>query len=784
MKIKKIHITKYGPISGLDLDIGPGLQVISGRNEAGKTLTIDAVIKMLLQGKTRDFEDVDRVDEDPEGFILFEDSGGAEHKVNIKNGLAKYMDLGGLDLRNIFIIRDSDLSLRDECGYYKNITDKLTGLQLEKIDTVMALIKDHGRLTKPSSDAGLSDNRDYGKIASLLSEAKSFETESREYLEFSGEENYDYLEFDQVKARQEISDTREKIKTANKILEWGRYRKLADDLKHIKKQWKLYLEFKDFDQKNYDGISNLILGIDSFKEKLSGFGAKQEKDRSRRSELEEKLSGIQGRSDLLESRKRDIDRLGSDLEIYNRRKAEEVREPGRSSWIMTIVLFILAPLSFPAVYMLTGNMGISFVLPVLLLAAGFLLFFVNRSGGGAGRFATNEKLLENEFKKIGFKINNLDEALPEIAVFENKYEAVCRDRDSIKDQIRLMKMEDNSISDAIRDDIRDRKLLELKLEEVFGGLGIKNMEEFREKHRYKSRISAEIMAAEKALQDMFPLQDGSPAIDGNPDNIAGEMDTMMSRWENGIAGLRPEGDPPDAENFNFDPKQLEGSREKLERLEEKENSLDIKLGDHRKNLNDYQRRFANLDLARYLDNYNKVNINNLERLKEAADMAGSFINLINSQYENALEVLKIFEDIKDREETKISDLFERLKVSEIFKEITDGKYVDVKFDSQAQEVRVIDEYDGVLPAQNLSKGAYDQLFLAIRIAISEEILGEGSGFFIIDDAFLSSDRQRLRKQFEILKKLADRGWSIIYFSVKDEIAELSGEFTENKIIEI
>ena len=146
--------------------------------------------------------------------------------------------------------------------------------------------------------------------------------------------------------------------------------------------------------------------------------------------------------------------------------------------------------------------------------------------------------------------------------------------------------------------------------------------------------------------------------------------------------------------------------------------------------------------------------------------------------------MKIFEDIKDREETKISDLFERLGVSELFGEITDGKYVEVKFDSQAQEVIVIDEYDGELPAENLSKGAYDQLFLAIRIAISEEILGEGSGFFIIDDAFLSSDRHRLEKQFEILKKLADRGWSIIYFSVKDEIAQLSRGFTENKIIEI
>ena len=166
MRIKKIHIIKYGPINGLDLEMGPGLQVIMGKNEAGKTLTVEAAIKMLLEGKTRDFDDIDRVSEEPEGYILFEDGSGKEQKINLKNGLARHMDLGGLDLRNIFIIRDSDLTLRDECGYYKNITDKLTGLQLEKIEELMSSVQDFGRLVNPSSDSKLSNAMEHGKIAS------------------------------------------------------------------------------------------------------------------------------------------------------------------------------------------------------------------------------------------------------------------------------------------------------------------------------------------------------------------------------------------------------------------------------------------------------------------------------------------------------------------------------------------------------------------------------------------------------------------------------------------
>ena len=103
MKIKKIFIIRYGPLQNMDLDIGPGLQVIWGRNEAGKTLTIDAIIKMMLEGKVRDFDRINRVEEDPEGFILFEDSDGKEKKVSVKKGLVEHITFAGLDLRNIFV---------------------------------------------------------------------------------------------------------------------------------------------------------------------------------------------------------------------------------------------------------------------------------------------------------------------------------------------------------------------------------------------------------------------------------------------------------------------------------------------------------------------------------------------------------------------------------------------------------------------------------------------------------------------------------------------------------
>ncbi len=785
MRIKKIHIIKYGPLNGLEFDIASGLQIIKGRNEAGKTLTIDAVIKMLLQGKTRDYGDVGRVGDDPEGFILFEDRGGKEYKINIKNGLAKYMDLDGTDLRNIFIIRDSDLSLSDESGYFKNITDRLTGLKTQKIELLMNFIKEYGMLTKPSSDAALSNSKEYGKIASVLSEAKSFEEESMEYIRRSTSEKLDYAELGRIKVSKKIKDKREEIKNVGVMFEWKRYEGYIEKLEQLKKNWKIYIQLRGFNQDNYDKISDFIRGIDSFKEKISRLKQDREEKIIQKSSLDEKFFRLKDKADLLEVKIRDIERLKSDLEIYNRRKAEEVKEPGRIPIIFIIAMLVIAVLSFPLVYITTENTGISFIIPgVLVFAAVLLLFFLYRPGRANTGFSGSKKLLENEFKKLGFKIKDIDDVLPEISMFEDRYREVCRERDSIKEKINLIEIENRRISDEEKRIADDRRALELNLEEMFVAMEIKSIKEFREKHRYRNGIGSEIMASVKIFQELPSMENNAAGPGSDPGDMEGRMEDLIKKWEQDIDELRPAGEPGGGKYREVDKKYLETLEKDLEELEEEKSELDLKLEEHGNNLGEFQRRFLNLDVGDYIDNYSRVDISNLDRLKEAAEIIARFIEVIGERLDIALESLKIIEDIKREEETKISDLFEQLKASEIFKSITEGKYSGVKFDSQARKVVVTDRYGGELEAGKLSKGAYDQLFLAIRVAISEKVMKNESGFFIIDDAFLSSDRYRLIKQFGVLADLAENGWSIIYFTVKDEIAELSKKFTKNKIIDI
>ena len=76
-----------------------------------------------------------------------------------------------------------------------------------------------------------------------------------------------------------------------------------------------------------------------------------------------------------------------------------------------------------------------------------------------------------------------------------------------------------------------------------------------------------------------------------------------------------------------------------------------------------------------------------------------------------------------------------------------------------------------LPAEKLSGGAYDQLYLSIRLALGDKLLKGKKGFFIMDDPLVKADPDRLQAQIQILKKISELGWQVIYFSSKGEIKD-------------
>lgn len=75
-----------------------------------------------------------------------------------------------------------------------------------------------------------------------------------------------------------------------------------------------------------------------------------------------------------------------------------------------------------------------------------------------------------------------------------------------------------------------------------------------------------------------------------------------------------------------------------------------------------------------------------------------------------------------------------------------------------------------LPASSLSRGARDQLALAVRLALVRRLLGEPA-FLVLDDAFLTSDAARRSALATAVAQLSREGWQILFFTFDDAIRD-------------
>ncbi|MEA1964003.1 MAG: hypothetical protein U9O41_02620, partial [Candidatus Aerophobetes bacterium] len=251
MKIKGFSIVRYGPLPKIEQIFLSNFNLFFGKNEEGKTLTIDALIKMLLRGNIRDFlPDINRVEENPEGYVIIEDEKDKEIKLPEKGGdLTKLLSLTPSECRNIFIIRNSDLSIVREGEFYTNITDRLTGLKTKQILSIKKGLKELGKLTRADSSASLSNNKEFGKIKKQLQDTSKLIEEINSLQVEIKEEDFDRLEEESAKLREEKDEIKQKTEEFEKAGRRERYEKGKKALETLKQTLK---KSKDLEVYNED----------------------------------------------------------------------------------------------------------------------------------------------------------------------------------------------------------------------------------------------------------------------------------------------------------------------------------------------------------------------------------------------------------------------------------------------------------------------------------------------------------------------------------------------------
>lgn len=115
----------------------------------------------------------------------------------------------------------------------------------------------------------------------------------------------------------------------------------------------------------------------------------------------------------------------------------------------------------------------------------------------------------------------------------------------------------------------------------------------------------------------------------------------------------------------------------------------------------------------------------------------------------------------------------RKSISDNFSYLTESKYHTVDIDEN-MDIRVMSEEEGdrKIELDNLSGGTLDQLYLSLRISVSNILSGNKSIPLILDDSFVQYDSTRLKKSLEMLSRESERR-QVILFTCQEREAELS-----------
>ena len=102
----------------------------------------------------------------------------------------------------------------------------------------------------------------------------------------------------------------------------------------------------------------------------------------------------------------------------------------------------------------------------------------------------------------------------------------------------------------------------------------------------------------------------------------------------------------------------------------------------------------------------------------------------------------------------------------LFSQLTGGRYTRLTIGEDLSLSVATQEQDTLCSVQYPSDGTVDQLYLALRLAVSEELTPEAP--LILDDALVRFDDDRLEKAMEILRQTAESKQILLFSCQKRE----------------
>jgi DNA repair exonuclease SbcCD ATPase subunit len=765
MRIKEFKVHRYGPLSETGRIRLNNFNLFWGENEDGKTLTIEALIKLLVGKNRRFLKNIDRVPEEPDGYIILEDEGKNEKKIPEHGRLTDIFQITAEEFSNLFVIRNSDLTISRENEFYGNVTERLTGLRTNQLKNLKSKLRDIGGLTESFQ---IINTRESQFLKNRLSKAEELVEKIREIIKKSKSEKFDKLEGKLVYLRkdskildQEIGDLegarlREKYEAGKlnlkKLTDFQEQVKLLDKFNEDElnewRQCERIIEEKENETKE---IKNRIKTI---REEERNLEKVLEKEKTEQKVLESKITHI---DDLLKPLLREHAEAAEKMAY-----ADSSRKFFQSSLIVFTVIFTIFMAGVVwnpgLISYLTGGISV-----LLLMIFGLLYFF---------RYIRAASWLEQLKLKIFSQSGNFGiagDGIPEIQIrIQDIEDKLLRQKEKVmsaENRIEINRHTSEELQQKRLAELEDRRQ---KAIEVIHKIKIeKNVKEMKEyEKKLHEKMNLERMAAE-----------ASSVLKNNFDSQGKTLDEQTKFWEGQVDELQDYKQVAKGVNFN---------ERELEKKKENYNNIMQEIESVRSQLEEFRNQFSLIEKETndtLLSENGPFLCQNILDLEIVSENLKSFIQNVEDKQKHVRIALEIFSEIEKEEEEKVSHLFGKdSAVSTHFKEITNSLYESIYYQPQDSGLQV-KRRDGVsLSPESLSGGAYDQLYFAIRLALGETLLGGKSGFLILDDPFIKADTTRLKRQVDMLVDICRKGWQILYFSAKDEVLQALHEYVEKKEI--
>ena len=180
------------------------------------------------------------------------------------------------------------------------------------------------------------------------------------------------------------------------------------------------------------------------------------------------------------------------------------------------------------------------------------------------------------------------------------------------------------------------------------------------------------------------------------------------------------------------------------------------------------------------DNIEKE-LENLSNLEEEQEILSQQLSELNEENESIELAKNLFEKAYEKMKNDISPEFTN-KLSTIISKITNNKYNRLIFNDEQGLIVELDN-GNYIPAERLSIGTIDQLYLSLRLAMLDEITKENMPI-ILDETFAYFDDERLKNILLFLDKEYYNKQIIIFTCTKREQTILEQNLINFKFIEL